>query len=730
MNPYAIPPLITSVLIFLLGLFVLLKNRTSRTNVLFFLEKFVISVWLFSDYRMFIARTPDDAYFWCKLSYVAIIFIPVFYFHFTQAFLGIQRFRNILLTVYVLGIVFEVLLFSTNYFISGVTKHYWGYYAKVGLLHSVFLAYLALLVAFSLWLLYAGVRDRTRSPEERNKIKLVLLAYLVAYQAWMDFLPKYGIELYPIGSILVGSWVLMVTYAIVRHRLFDIQVVISQGTTYSLTVILGLLPVAGIVYFLQEVFPLTVPIALVFALAVLLSFVFHNIYPYAERFVQKRLFKSRLDYYHVLRNFTNDMVAALDLQQLLQRFDQTLRDTLQVSSVAVYLTGPLNGKYPLIHISDQMNFIPGRIQKSLGLSDHRESVEVPTTDLSGLIPQWTSGDALVETAYKAKDVLVLGEMEMLARERKNETLEQAILQMRETKSEVCIPLKRDGRMIGIALLGPRENNKYYTPGDLELLHSIGQNACVAIQNALLVEDMKRSFQLLHRTQRFAAIGELVAGMSHEIRNPLMPITYLLELAGNPTIDRERIKRQTETSWLALRRITGVLNEIEMLAAPYRPELKPVDIEMLLDDVITVLEPQIKEKAQKVIRQYAALPEPLVDSDRLSQAFLDVLLNAIEANPEGGSIWVRTREIVLRGDLMGLQVEIEDCGNGIAPENIERVFDPFFTTKYKSIMRGGTGLGLSLAQRIMQDHRGTIELVSTEGKGTRVLMNLPMRGAND
>jgi signal transduction histidine kinase len=103
---------------------------------------------------------------------------------------------------------------------------------------------------------------------------------------------------------------------------------------------------------------------------------------------------------------------------------------------------------------------------------------------------------------------------------------------------------------------------------------------------------------------------------------------------------------------------------------------------------------------------------------------------VEANPEGGSVWVRTREIVLRGELMGIQVEIEDKGCGIAQENIERVFDPFFTTKYKSIVRGGTGLGLSVAQRIMEDHRGTIELVSTVGKGTRALINIPMRAWSD
>src|SRR5574337_818179 len=517
MNPYALPPLITSVLLLLLGSLVFLKNPKSKPNILFFLEKLAISIWLYSDYRMFSANLPGEAFFCFITAYIAIIFIPVFFLHFTLVFLGIHKLKKLLIVSYLLGGFFELALLLTDDLISGVTKHYWGYYCKVGFLHTFFLIIFAFMVALSLWLLYRNVKDRTRSAEERNKIKLVLSAYIVAYQAWVDFLPKYGFELYPVGSIFVGIWVFVVTYVIVKHRLFDIHVVIRRGTTYALTFFLGILPSAIIVYSLQKMFPLTAPIALVVSLAVVLSFVFHKIYPYSERFVQKRLFKKRMDYYKVLHKFSDDLVTALDLQNLLQRFDETLHEVLQVSSVEFYLTGPLNEKYPLIHASAKRDFVVGRLQKSMETPPEqkrkREDTEMAASHTSNLIPQWKSDDALVSLAYQAEDVLVLGEMEMMAREKKNETLDRAITQMREAKAEVCMPLKREDNMIGFALLGPREQDKYYAPGDLELLHIIGQNACVAIQNALLVENMIRSYQTLHRTQRFAALGELVAGLS-------------------------------------------------------------------------------------------------------------------------------------------------------------------------------------------------------------------------
>src|SRR3989337_4172793 len=120
---------------------------------------------------------------------------------------------------------------------------------------------------------------------------------------------------------------------------------------------------------------------------------------------------------------------------------------------------------------------------------------------------------------------------------------------------------------------------------------------------------------------------------------------------------------------------------------------------------------------------------MVDGRRLKQALMDILLNAIEANPERGKISVHTRQILLkrtsaRPAHTGIQIEITDTGSGIAEGNLERVFDPFFTTKHKSMMREGTGLGLAIAHRIVEEHQGSMEIRSEEEKGTTVFVNLP------
>ena len=734
MNPYAIPPLIMSLLVFSLGCFVFLKNRRAKANILFLLNTLAVSLWLYFDHAVYSATTPEDAYVWSKIGYIPVIFIPPLFFHFSLSFIGINKFRKTLIAIYLVSCVLVSLLLLTDRLIAGAGHHYWGYYYKAGPFHIPLLILFGLTISLSFWVLFSHVKDKAQPPQVRNKTKFVLLGSVIAYQAWIDFLPKYGFEFYPIGFSFMSCWFILTAYAIIKHRLFDINMVINRGSVYALTFFLGILPAAILIFFLQKVYPLTIPISLVLALAVLLAFLFHKIYFLSERFVQRRLFKGQLNYYQILRKFSQDMVTALNLKSLLERFDRTLREAMQVTSVAIYLTGPMNGKYPLTHATNTNGGVfPLLRSKEKESADEAVSIEgigVAASHHSGMIPLWKSGDALVAMAYQAKDVLVLGEMEMEAREKKNKRLEEAITQMKEAKAEVCLPLKRDGKMIGIALLGAREGDRYYSPDDLSLLHTLAQNACVAVQNALMVEEIKRSYQILQRVERLAAMGSLIAGVSHEIRNPLMPISFLTEAVGDPTGDKNLLKRLHKHSKASLRRITNVLDEMDELARPYTPELKKTNINDIVNDALLLLDTHVKLKKQEVTKEYDSAAEAMVDGRRLKQALMDILLNAIEANPERGKISVHTRQILLkrtsaRPAHTGIQIEITDTGSGIAEGNLERVFDPFFTTKHKSMMREGTGLGLAIAHRIVEEHHGSIELRSSLGKGTSVFVNLPV-----
>jgi two-component system, NtrC family, sensor kinase len=733
MNPYAIPPLIVSVMALLLGSLVLLKNRQSRVSRLFFLEATFVSVWIFSYFRMYVASSGEEADLWAKICYASVAYIVPFFYQFTSAFIGKKEEKKIVISLHVLASILAIFAFLPNLLIDGVVLRFWGYYPKTGQLHIIFVIYCLILFGIPLISLYKYYKSAGLSVQEKNRRGYVAFAFVPIYLATTDFLPKYGVDIYPVGSIFVSIWLTFIAYAIIKYRAMDIKFVLSRGMMYVFTMLFGVVPTVIIIFFLQKVFPLAIPITLILVLAIALALLFAKIHPFSERLVQNRLFKNQLNYYQILRKFSHEMVTALDLRDLLKRFDETLRENMQVTSVAIYLTGPLNGRYPLTHPLSNSSDLFAVLRNEPKANDGAavlHSSSMAAAHHMDIIPLWKSGDALVSLAYEAKDVLVRGEMEMMARERENRRVEEAIVQMKEAGAEVCLPLKRDGKMVGIALLGPREGDRYFSPDDLSLLHTIGQNACVAIQNALLVEEIKRSYQILQRTQRLAAMGSLISGVSHEIRNPLMPISFLMDTIDEPVADKELLARLHKYSRESLRRITTVLDEMDELSRPYTPEFNKTDVNSVVEDALSLVEVQLKLRHQKVKKELLSLPEAMVDGERMKHAVMDILLNGIEANPEGGELCVRTRVIALKKTKthparQGIQIEISDCGCGIPPENLERVFDPFFTTKHKSLMREGTGLGLAIAHRIVEEHHGSIEIRSTVGKGTVVYVHFPV-----
>ncbi len=724
---------LTAFSILLTGLFVYLKNRQKPLNRIHLLFSIASSIWSFFLGAAVIAPDPESSLILFRIEHVGVVFIPTMYLHLALVLVGLEhKYKKLIYSMYVYSAVLFFLNFTDLIVKSSTPKLYFPYYKNPGSAYPFVLLLFVFGVSYAFHQLFAAYRKQI--GYQRNRLKLFLIATVIGFSGGLPtFLPAYNVYNSYLTIYLTTIYAFILAYAIVRYRLMDITVAINRGTAFVLTILLGLLPTAIIIYFLQKVFPLTIPIAFTIVLAVSLAFLFNKIHPFSERFIQKRFFKTQTNYYQVLRKFTNDMVTAVDLGDLLKRFDQTLREAMQVTSVAVYLTAPPNGKYPLSHASDDtgnlITVFKGKNEQDEMANALLAGISMASSHHTGIIQRWKSGDALVSLAYEAKDVLVLGEMEMMAG-RDDKKMHEAIVQMKEAKAEVCMPLKRDGKMIGMALLGPRNRGQYYSPQDLDLLHMLGQNACVAIQNAILVEEIKRSYEIVHRMHRLAAMGTLIAGVSHEIRNPLMPLGFLIDMVGDTAKNDETLKQIHKHSSESIRRIISVLDEMDEFARPQKPVFGKADVNAVLDDALALLDAQIKLQKQEVIKEYAALPAIMVDEKRLRQAAWDIILNAIEANQPGGRITLYTREIQLKGingrPLMpGVQIEIRDTGCGIPPENIERVFDPFFTTKHESLLREGTGLGMAIAHKIIEEHSGSVEIRSELGRGTSVFVNLMM-----
>jgi len=229
---------------------------------------------------------------------------------------------------------------------------------------------------------------------------------------------------------------------------------------------------------------------------------------------------------------------------------------------------------------------------------------------------------------------------------------------------------------------------------------------------------------LQRSDRLAALGELAAGLAHEIKNPLTSLlTFSRHLSRRfgDEVFRERFQKVVPRE---LERINEIVDRLLELARPERLHFTTVQLPALLDGVIELYGNEIETKQTTVIRDYARdVPTISADENAIYRAFVNLVANALDAMGSRGKLTLRvgwaegpTRRAYHRR----VRVEIEDTGAGIPSAERDRIFNPFYTTK-----EGGTGLGLALTHKIIEEHRGTIDVVSTPGAGSTFRVVLPL-----
>ena len=236
-------------------------------------------------------------------------------------------------------------------------------------------------------------------------------------------------------------------------------------------------------------------------------------------------------------------------------------------------------------------------------------------------------------------------------------------------------------------------------------------------------------------QRLSAVGNLAAGVAHEIRNPLNAISIGLQrlrMEFAPAEPEARVEygRFTEIIQAEVGRLNTIVQQFLSLARPSRLTLTEEPMAPILEELLTLLSSQASAQQIRIVSELELGGARIrMDRQQLLHAFMNVLLNAVQAMPDGGTLTVRARatsnverrtsDSTIRNPQSAIVIEVEDTGPGIPPEHRDRIFEPYFTTK-----EGGTGLGLALAYKIFQEHDGSITVESRVGSGATFLIMLP------
>lgn len=287
-----------------------------------------------------------------------------------------------------------------------------------------------------------------------------------------------------------------------------------------------------------------------------------------------------------------------------------------------------------------------------------------------------------------------------------------------------VPLKWQKRILGVLVINADARKRTFDQDDIWLAILFAHQAAIALENAHLYEELqermeeqKRIQAQLSQSEKLVALGQLAASLAHEINNPLQSVIGCLGLAQEELSEGGEVDQCLQIALDEVRRVARTVTQMRDLHRPAPGEREPTAVNALLEQVLGLSKKRCQESGIEVIWQPAAdLPLLPLMSDQIRQVFLNLLLNAIEAMPQGGRLRVST---AYTGQPSGVSVEFTDSGMGIAADVLPRIFEPFYSTKPQ-----GSGLGLFISHSIVEQHGGYITVKSQVGEGSTFTVWLP------
>ncbi len=292
---------------------------------------------------------------------------------------------------------------------------------------------------------------------------------------------------------------------------------------------------------------------------------------------------------------------------------------------------------------------------------------------------------------------------------------------------LCVPLVKRNEPVGALVVAA-------PPGALddenvELMEHMAASVAVAVENARLFQELEsyaaeveRSQNQLIQAEKMAAVGRLAASLAHEINNPLQAIQNSLHLTSHPGLDETQRHRFLE---MAQKEVTRLVQIVRRMLDFYRPSsaMQLLDVNAPLEDALAIAGKRLQQAKIEVVSRLAPdLASVRGAANQLTQVFLNLIINAVEAMTEGGTLWVGTAYHAERKQVV---IAFRDNGAGIAAEIREHLFEPFHTSK-----ASGTGLGLAISYGIIERHGGVIEVESPAGGGTTFIVRLPQGSEED
>ena len=659
----------------------LLRGRSRRVHLVFAAFSGDIGLWYLTQSFFGFSQ----AAIWERFTAVLAVLLPQFALHLFEALIPHEGSRpsKLLRLAGALGFIMTLLVLSPR---QGAL------FVRVAVFFYVF----ALVTAGLFELNKRGRRSASRATQRRVRF-VVVIGALAGLASIGDFAWFVGVQPPPVGAALSVVFLFVLAQALRHERLLDVYEMLSRLLVATAVAFL----IAGIFYVLITFIGGfgTMYLNAVLA-AIIILVVFEPLRERVEEQIQRLFFRERFDLERSVATVRRRLVHALEVDDMASLLMAALDESRRVTNAALYLRDQDGSGFDRI--------------ASLGVEAPKR-VEVATSRV--LLDRLADGAvALEEIERDASERRGRGE-----RADAQAAVMTAAQVLGALRSGVVIGVRaEDGELVALLVCADDRVRDAFSPEEVALLATIGPPIGVVIENSRVYRQMKERDRLL-------VLGQMAAGLAHEIRNPLGAIKGAAQLLSDPPVEDDGGSSREFLGIILeeVDRLDRVVGSVLDLARPNQAAVVPTDVNAVVRRTVQILSSEREDDVAVDLDLEPSLPRVAIEPEQLRQVLMNLIRNAAEAMKRSGRVTVTTRtrsgRVGRQGAVDELYAEllVTDEGPGISQKMIENIFLPFFTTKDQ-----GTGLGLAISQRIVQGAGGRIDVRSLEGRGSTFSVVLP------
>ncbi len=639
----------------------------------------------------FVYHVSDEG-FWFRVSILAALAIPTSSIRFFTIFLGQSGAHQVSRATLTVSIVLAPVALSQ-------------------LVHQPIVRALVVLYVFSS-LVFCMVMIFERLHGTTSRVESARLKYLLfggsgaIIFTLLGYIPTLQGPWFPaFGYIVAVIYMYFLSQIIIQFRLLDLNELVAK-----IIVLAALVTVLAAVYSLIGLFELNTA-ALVFFNTVIAGFVIMILFEPVSRLVEDRvnrlLFRERYEFGRQLALLRRELANVISVDRMCQLILTRLENSRRVTGASIYLIEEHTTK---LRCTGQIGPPP--------------TATIDAVSERPFLERLAAAKALIVEPIEAELRELFASGDVSERDALNETLR--VLGVLD--SDVCIGMFSEDRVVGLLCLRDDRMRDSYSPEEIAHLIAIANQATICVENSAIVTTMRDR-------DRLAAVGEMAAGLAHEVRNPLGAIKGAAQMLTDDEGDEEVNLPPGSDEFIEIiieevNRLDKVVSAFLDYAKPYDRTAGPTAVNEVIEKVVRLVRGPASEADVEIETKLdASVPAASIDPETFRQVLWNLALNAIEASEPGvaGVLTVSTRLGNRMSPLHGgyftkeiVEVEVADTGPGIPESDLDRVFIPFYTTK-----SSGTGLGLAICNRLIRGAGGTISAASKVGEGTTITVRLPL-----